>query len=320
MAKVYESPIIEIEPDENHGNTKLPYGIAKGYGLDTTGKTPREVWDMLKGYGVTPENEYKKLKEKAEEKIEDNPEVVDANKEVRKKQIQTISGHIDTKLKDFSDNTKTQLKSTIEKLDDSEVAFIERTIQNMNIMKGNGGVCYGEGKIMAPDGNGTPIDHNLGYNFNARSFYHEYGHSVAETIGRKIIGEDNKLSSSAYWGYDKDFNHSVDMQDVFREDYHDLMEKIGKEAGITKEFNPNRITEEYKEAFMNVMANACDKEYADMEEPIEPTSSQMTYEMFDKFRSIHWLYRDEWKTLDDKTKQAIWKNNGTKKAKNIKKN
>ena len=29
------------------GNTRLPYGIAKGLGLDTTGMSPSEVWAML---------------------------------------------------------------------------------------------------------------------------------------------------------------------------------------------------------------------------------------------------------------------------------
>lgn len=47
-----------------HGNTRLPYGIAKSMGLDTTGMTPSEVWDMLKGKGISPEEEYKKLEER----------------------------------------------------------------------------------------------------------------------------------------------------------------------------------------------------------------------------------------------------------------
>lgn len=68
MAKQYVQPEIDIvEVDANDGNKySLPYGIAKGLGLDTTGMRPREVWDMLKGRGITPENEYDKLKEKAE--------------------------------------------------------------------------------------------------------------------------------------------------------------------------------------------------------------------------------------------------------------
>lgn len=34
--------------------TRLPYGIAKDMGIDTTGMTPREVWDKIEGKGVSP--------------------------------------------------------------------------------------------------------------------------------------------------------------------------------------------------------------------------------------------------------------------------
>lgn len=44
------------------GNTRLPYGIAKGEGLDTEGMTPKEVWEMLEGRGYSATEEYDKLK------------------------------------------------------------------------------------------------------------------------------------------------------------------------------------------------------------------------------------------------------------------
>lgn len=66
MAKQYAQPEIEIiEVDASDGNRySLPYGIAKGLGLDTTGMRPREVWEMLKGHGYNPKNAYGKLKQK----------------------------------------------------------------------------------------------------------------------------------------------------------------------------------------------------------------------------------------------------------------
>ena len=78
MAKQYVAPEMEIvEVDANDGNRySLPYGIAKGLGLDTTGMRPREVWEMLKGRGITPQNEYDKLKEKAEKEApKEQPEI-----------------------------------------------------------------------------------------------------------------------------------------------------------------------------------------------------------------------------------------------------
>ena len=72
MAKQYVAPEAEIvEVDANDGNRySLPYGIAKGLGLDTTGMKPREVWEMLDGYGYNPKNTYNKLKQKSQVSIQ----------------------------------------------------------------------------------------------------------------------------------------------------------------------------------------------------------------------------------------------------------
>lgn len=45
------------------GNTHIPYGIAKGEGIDTTGLTPKEVWEILKKLGYSPKAAYKALTE-----------------------------------------------------------------------------------------------------------------------------------------------------------------------------------------------------------------------------------------------------------------
>lgn len=83
--KQYVAPEMEIvEVDANDGNRySLPYGIAKGLGLDTTGMRPREVWEMLKGRGITPENEYDKLKENAEKELpKEEPKQASVQKEL----------------------------------------------------------------------------------------------------------------------------------------------------------------------------------------------------------------------------------------------
>lgn len=45
-------------------STRLPYGIAKSMGLDTTGMSPSEVWAMLGKSGISAKEEYRKLKER----------------------------------------------------------------------------------------------------------------------------------------------------------------------------------------------------------------------------------------------------------------
>ena len=51
----------------SHGNTRLPYGLCKKYGIEVPpGTTPYEAWELLKGKGVNPQEEYRKLKERGE--------------------------------------------------------------------------------------------------------------------------------------------------------------------------------------------------------------------------------------------------------------
>ena len=37
-------------------NNRVAYGLAKEYGIDTTGKSPKEVWEALKGKGINQDN------------------------------------------------------------------------------------------------------------------------------------------------------------------------------------------------------------------------------------------------------------------------
>lgn len=37
---------------------RIAYGLAKKYGIDTTGMSPGEVWEALKKKGITPQNAY----------------------------------------------------------------------------------------------------------------------------------------------------------------------------------------------------------------------------------------------------------------------
>lgn len=57
----------------NGANTRLPYGLAKSKGIDTTGMSPPEVWQALESEGVSASAEYKKLAQRrAQKKMEAN--------------------------------------------------------------------------------------------------------------------------------------------------------------------------------------------------------------------------------------------------------
>ena len=50
----------------NHGNTKLPFGLCKKYGIAVEkGWTPRDAWSALADKGVTPNDEFSKRKGKS---------------------------------------------------------------------------------------------------------------------------------------------------------------------------------------------------------------------------------------------------------------
>ena len=68
--KYYNPPTIEVVEPDTGGNTGLPFGLCKKYGIET-GKdwTPRDAWNALKGkLGVDPEDVYKELDDKKKEK------------------------------------------------------------------------------------------------------------------------------------------------------------------------------------------------------------------------------------------------------------
>ena len=37
-------------------NNRIAYGLAKQYGIDTTGMSPKDVWEALKGKGINQDN------------------------------------------------------------------------------------------------------------------------------------------------------------------------------------------------------------------------------------------------------------------------
>lgn len=54
-------------------NNRIPYGIAKRHGIDTTGMSPKEAWDALKERGITKESaipDYNKSLALEREKLE----------------------------------------------------------------------------------------------------------------------------------------------------------------------------------------------------------------------------------------------------------
>lgn len=245
MAEEKTEEIIEIEPDEDGGaRYRLPYGIAKGLGLNTDGMTPREVWNMLKKRGVNPDNEYEKLKEKAEVKIEDDKhEQVDADRTVKTKTV--------VKSKAFATlrgTVKSKIEKTIGELSSEQLGIISKYIDKLSKFTQGSGECqWGGGPIrFDQSNNGTALDKELGYDFDACTFFHEYGHFVDNMVGME--------ESKSIFGMGSD---TVSM----KEDGLYAFNIILKEGGYPGEVsNISKITREQREAFYKGLAKITGKD------------------------------------------------------------
>lgn len=52
-------------------NNRIAYGLAKKYGIDTKGMTPRQVWDALAEKGITVHGEHEKNAKKSKEELKE---------------------------------------------------------------------------------------------------------------------------------------------------------------------------------------------------------------------------------------------------------
>lgn len=100
-----------------HGNTKLPYGLANGEGLNTKGMTPKEVWKALEGKGYNPKEVYAGLKKgKGAKEIKENVNAVKYDPVKIKEEYNSLK-------KDISEG-KTQVHTLRAKIRSSE-SFIK---------------------------------------------------------------------------------------------------------------------------------------------------------------------------------------------------
>ena len=196
--KEYVKPqfnIVEVDPTEEDGSARyrLPYGIAKGLGLNTDGMTPRQVWDMLKGRGIDPEKAYDELEKKAKTEIKkEQPKEVDAQREVYKKTI-TQSKAFSTLKKEVKD----KIEKSFETLSSEQLAIVSKFVDRLQRFTNGSGECGWGGSYIRFDQNisGGDLDKELGYDFDATTFYHEYGHlidnMVAKDKGGNLFSQDS---------------------------------------------------------------------------------------------------------------------------------
>lgn len=268
MAKQYVSPEVEIvEVDANDGNRySLPYGIAKGLGLDTTGMRPRQVWEMLKKRGITPENEYDKLKETAEKELpKEKAETVNPQRKMDVDNIQA-SKAFNTLQKGVGE----KLIKNFEKVTDENIGIVNKYIGDLyEFTHGSGKYSSARYITFDQNSNGDALDKELGFGFEANTFFHEYGHFI-----------DN-MEADTRWGH---WSDKVPVQEDAVYCFNELM----KEGGLNKPLSSiARITREQKQAIWaglkKVTGKGTEKQYKYPEDfgkvrkPSEPWATPEKY-------------------------------------------
>lgn len=307
--KIYEEPKFEVvEPDEGNGaNTRLPYGIAKGLGLSTDGMTPRQVWEMLKKRGVNPENEYEKLKEKATEEIENEPvKEVDAQRKVAESRVYDSKAY-----KALSSEAKNKLKVGLGKLSEDNFKIFSDYMEKLNGFVDGSGLYRPRSKTVeySQKISGDALDKELGFDFDATTFFHEYGHFVDNVLGEDksyLTGYKGKIIYGQYGSLDVD----VDEDTIF------CLNEIIKASGSKERINNiNRITRDQKTAFWQGLAKITGKgtekqyktwrEFGYISEPYKPFYTperarevlgeegyQRTVKLWEEYRQDYQKYKD----------------------------
>ena len=188
---------------------------------------------MLKGRGITPENEYEKLKEKAKMEL---PKEAVKQVDKRENQVKTVMmQHAFAKL---PESTKTKIGEALKKLSDDDYSSFEKFYTRVGRFQEGDGSYDKVGRTIefAQTGKGSALDGELGYDFQACTFFHEYGHFVDNMMSVDEGGSWLKMSSASV-------NVSEDALFAFNE----LIKESGMSVKKLSSFD--RITREQKTAF-----------------------------------------------------------------------
>ena len=253
----YVKPLDKDEESKGNAKYRLPFALCKQRGIQLPDwATPRDAWNALKDkLGVEPEEVYKELNEENK--------VVDAQVEVNK----------DTIIKSKAFNTlpkgpKEKIEKALDKLSSEQLGIVSKYIGRLyEFTDGSGQYGTGGGYIRyEQNSNGKGLAKELGYDFDACTFYHEYGHFVDNMIGKDTTGYNMKYDSVTV---------SV------HEDALSCFNELVKIGGGTELKDLSRIKREQYQAFYKGMAKVTGKDqlwlhknktdFGYIREPYKPT-------------------------------------------------
>lgn len=187
--------------------------------------------------------EYKKLNEKPTEELKK-----EAQKELpeKKEDVQKVAER-DTRIKAIMMNkafssikkeTREKLETALKNLSDENFVAFEKFSNDVGAFRNGGGQYsrYGRTIDFDQNTNGGALDKELGYDFGATTFFHEYGHFVDNMLSVKDSGPSWSMSSD---------DVSVKEDALFA--FNELMKDSGQAVKPLTSFD--RISRDQKHAF-----------------------------------------------------------------------
>lgn len=213
----------------------IPRKIGGGHKLQT--------YDERDGEYDNRNGEYKKLNEKSTEELKKEaqkelPEKKEELKKVDERETRVKSIMMNKAFSTIKQQTKDKLETALKNLSDENFVAFEKFAGDVGAFRHGSGQYSRFGKTIDFDQNtnGGELDKELGYDFDATTFFHEYGHFVDNMLSVKDSGPSWSMSSD-----------DVSVKDDALYAFNELMKESGAKVKPLTSFD--RISRDQKQAF-----------------------------------------------------------------------
>lgn len=202
-----------------------------------------QTYDEKDGEYDNRNGEYKKLNEKSTEELKKEtqkelPEKKEEVKMVEEREMRVKSIMMGKAFSSIKQETKDKLETALKNLSDENFVAFEKFSNDVGAFRHGSGQYsrYGRTIDFDQNTNGGALDKELGYDFDATTFFHEYGHFVDNMLSVKDSGPSWSMSSD---------DVSVKEDAVFA--FNELMKDSG--LNVKPLTSLDRISREQKHAF-----------------------------------------------------------------------
>lgn len=246
----------------NHGNTGLPFGLCAKYGIGLPkNATPRDAWNALAGKGIYPPWTEKGAEQW--DKDEENTKKSKTEIDTSKKATDVARRLGDKMTRTFDAEYRKNVEEALKNLTDEELAVFDATLDRVaTIRSGSGEYDYWKRQITVPSGNADFLDKELGYDFKATTFFHEYGHFIANCMASRA--EPDTLRSRFDFMARKEVGNTV-ATDVLNFFNTCISEQGGKQLA-----DLSRLPRSAIESAQIKLDEVVQKKLANQYEPVEP--------------------------------------------------